>query len=103
MKFNPHEVLVDYEGKEIKNETGQAIDWKTVIFTACNAVSKDEVLTNEQKISAYQITTKVFNAKDEAELTINQLNFVLGRIKSIYSPLIIGRALEKFDTLPKEE
>lgn len=104
MKFDPNEVLLDYKGEPVLNDK-EKLTWKDVIFIACNSQSKEEILTSEDKIKAYQITHKVFSAKNEVELTVNQLSFVIERVKKSLTPLIIGRTLEKFDpsALPKAE
>jgi hypothetical protein len=95
MKINVVAKILDYEGKPIK-EGEQEIDWADVVSTSLNSQLPGEQLTAEDKVKCFQITSKVYASKTP-DLTLSERNFILERVKKIYNPLIVGRAIEYFD------
>jgi hypothetical protein len=96
MVLNVTEPILDYKNEPIKEGERNA-NWRDVIFNALNSQVPGENLTTDQKVKAYQVTKKTFNA-DTPEFSVEECAFILERIKAVYAmPLIIGRALELFD------
>ncbi len=95
MKVLVTDKILDYEGNPLK-DGDRELTWRDVIFLSMNTQLKDEVLTSEQKEKCYQITTKAYQG-NEVDYTIDQVAYILERIKKIYNPLIVGRSEEYFD------
>ncbi len=87
--------ILDYENKPLK-EGDRELIWRDIIFLSMNTQLKDEILTSEQKQKCYQITTKAYQ-DNEADYTVEQVAYILERVKKIYNPLVVGRAEEYFN------
>lgn len=74
---------------------------KVVVSHALNSIGKNEnggneVLSAADRHKCYEITTKLFNAK-EPDFTEDQVRFIIDRVEKIWlAPIIIGRVNEFF-------
>ena len=80
------------------------MDWRTIIRVALNSLAKDEEKMNEVDTSkCFDLTNRAFRT-EEVEYNVEELGFIMGRIKKIWvSPLIAGRAEELFNKEIKQE
>jgi hypothetical protein len=101
MTIDVTKTIPDYKGEPVK-DGGKDLTWRDVIYSALNTQLPSENLTNDQKMKAYQLTKRAFDS-DVVELSVEERAFILERVKVIYIPLIIGRAVELFDdTAPQQ-
>ena len=96
MKYKITDMVIDYNGKPLK-EGDKELDWRTVVHVALNSTATTtDVLTNEQKAKCYGMTLNAFQ-NEEVEFTIEEVAFLMERIKKVYKPVVIGRAEEFFN------
>jgi hypothetical protein len=96
MKFNVKSEILDYDGKPVKENEKDNATWKKIIFNALNNILPDEKLTAEQKEKCYDLTARAY-AREEVEYSVEEVAFILERVKRIYTPLIVGRAIQFFE------
>ena len=105
MKITTNQVLKDYEGKDIIEESAKGekrtITIRDVFSVALNTQTKDEVITAEEKAKVFQISTKLYTG-NEVDLTVDQLSLIKERVGKIYNPLVYGRVCELIDGQPTE-
>lgn len=98
--------FLDYGGKPVKDGEKDAT-WRTVISSILNATLPDEQLSGGGKGRCYLLTLKAFNSENP-DYTLEERAFILERIKKLWGPPVVGRAMEFFeegkeDPKPKEE
>ena len=110
MKYKITTPIIDYENKTLKisDDEGKPTEkektFRDVCYEALNKFLVEEKPTSETTQQCYQLTHRIWS-NDEIELTLDQVAFIKGRIKKIFSfsPLILGRSGEFFEPKTKKE
>jgi hypothetical protein len=100
MKINILENIYDYENKPLEI-SGKVITWREIAYQALNTMIEGETISPDEKMMAYGISLKIYSS-NEPDLSIEEMSYIIGRIKKIYNPLICGRAVEYFNESKKE-
>lgn len=102
MKVNLLQLILDYEGKPVKDENGKEIELRAILSTALNSQLRDEILTAEDKNKIFQLSVKLWK-DDEADFTVDDLAFMKERVGKIHTPLAFGRVAEIFEGKKEED
>lgn len=85
--------LTDLNGNVLKNQDGTDSELKNVIIDALLATYKDEQgLTGEEKLSRWQLATKVKASDGVAYLDAEEVVLIKKLIGKAYSTVIVGQA-----------
>lgn len=88
MLVNVNKVLTQYDGKSIMDGDKEA----TVREAIINAVLVPEQGDNGvAKMKKDELARKVYNAKDEVELTLDEVVLVKERVGEAFAPIIVGQ------------
>ena len=116
MKVSTTQVLKNLKGEEMKIATSEIEDGKEIVkqvpmefrdlvTNALNSETQEHRLTPELKTKAFQIMKKLWDSK-EANLTLEQRNLIVERVKLFYTTMVAGiveELLEGKDEEPKKE
>ncbi len=99
MKININQVLTQLNGQPIKDtdESGKAVD-ATVRNALVNAVLLPE--QNEkgtQKVLKYELAKKIYQAKEDVEVTAEEVVMLKRVVGEAFAPLIVGQLMELFN------
>ncbi len=101
MRINIKEVLKDYRGRGMETVDGDNKKEPMTVRIALNAAVNGVVILNgqvvpltaEDKGRIYQLSTKLWSAKKEVDLTVDEMAFIkkrAGQVSNI-NPLLNGR------------
>jgi hypothetical protein len=112
MRINVKQQILDYEGKPLMankvNIDGSPVlddDGRTVkepeklrdyLVAALNNTIQGEVLTPEQKMLSYRLTTRLYKTK-EVNLTSEDIVLIKDRVGKIFGPLVLGRVSDMLE------
>lgn len=97
MKIKSSTPIVDFDGKEIKNEKKEPFTFKQAILQIVNLIDPNKPITAEKKNQLFQLGVKVTMAKDEIDLTVEQAALVKEQSGEFHSVIVYGRICEILD------
>ena len=96
IKINFNESLKDLKGEILKDKE-KDLTLKDVSANALLGNYQDEKIDGEEKLKRFLLATKIYESKDELELTIDEIKMTKDLIARGYSTLVTGRALQILD------
>lgn len=103
MKINKNTLVLDYQNNPIPkdkkegSETTEYLTYLEVIVMALNSSVDLDKLDDSEKIRVYKISINMYSPEEEVELSIDDVAFILKRVRKVYTPLVIGRVEEFFN------
>ena len=98
MKVNLNVPLLDLDGKPSLDEFGKSISLKESCANALIAIKRDgSVGLNEEdslKLTKFNLALKINAAKEEIELTPEEVVMIKQAVNSFNGPLVYGRVCE---------
>lgn len=96
MKIQVNKVIVDMEGKPVKDGEGD-LTYRTLFYNALDGSLPDERPTQEEKAQRFNIMNKLFNSS-EVDLTLSERALLKDRVHAIFrSPLLYGRTCQMLE------
>lgn len=113
MKIRIHDPILNFKNEPLKQtreqdgkEVEETVTILDVMMTALNnPTAPGEVRTAEDKHKAYQLGKKIYESKDEVELTLDDRSYLKDRIDKMqmFQPLVVGRMGELLEDKPGDE
>ena len=105
MKIHLEQVLKDYRGMDVEQvneeEKNEKFTVRLAINSAVNGIEvtpdgRQKPLTAKEKGKIYQLSNVIWGAKNEVELTVDDVSFIKKRMDAVSNttPLVYGRLLE---------
>jgi len=96
MKINFNQPIKQLDGKVVKDSTGE-LTLKSIAIGALSNIGQDENPSAEEKVKWYDLTLKIYNAKGELDVSVEDVALLKARIGKGFVPLVVGRAYEMLD------
>ncbi|HCC67901.1 TPA: hypothetical protein DEP90_01645 [Patescibacteria group bacterium] len=96
MKVNLNKEISNYQKGVVKDEKGKPVIMRDLIVMAINSVGPKEEWGKDNKIMAYNLSLRLMS-KDEVELSIDEMKYILDCVGQVTSPLIIGTLNKWFE------
>ena len=96
MKINFNVALKNLKGEILKDKE-KDLTLKDVSTNALLGNYPDEKIDGEEKLKRFLLATKIYESKDELELSVDKIKMTKDLIAKGYSILVTGRALEILD------
>jgi hypothetical protein len=98
VQVNVTEPVRGYNNEPIRTngESGPVTIWREILVGALNNFAPNENLSGEDKLRCFRISLKL-TEQEVVDLSVDECSFILGRVKQLYGPLIIGRADQLFN------
>lgn len=103
MKINKNTQVLDYQNKPILKEKRDGtpgeenITFLDIIVMSLNSNVDLDKLDDQEKTKVYKISMNMYSPEEEIDLSIEDVAFILKRVRKVYTPLIIGRTEEFFN------
>ena len=99
MKIDLNEVLIGYNGKEIKNSATDdtSTDVRKVLEVALLSASPEEYKTGEQKYVIYRMLKRVGGDAAEADLSAADVTLLKDVVAAVYGPAVVGVIFDLLD------
>ena len=96
MKINVNQVLKSFDGKVIK-DAGNDVMLSEVITRALIEPMKDESPNGNDSLRRHLLAQRVFEAKDDVEVSVEELSEIKNRVGSYFYAMISAPALLLID------
>ena len=88
-KFDLTVPITDLEGKELKDEKGEAFTFAKAIGMACITPSEGD--TPEKKYNDFTIGVKIVNNPTAVDFSKNEISRLKEKVGVLYGPIVVGR------------
>lgn len=99
MKIDVTQVLIDYEGKELKSKD-KPYTLRDALAIALNSNLPNELQTAEDKNKSYQLSRKIYDNK-EVDLTLDDRSFLKEKAGKYLNILVQGRVWDILEDKPE--
>ena len=101
MLLNVLQVVNDYQGNPIIDETNNSRTFRDLAMYVCNTFSKGEDPTPDVKSRLFQISLKLWQADSSgnADFSVEELALIKERAGRVGLPLIAGRIAEIIESV----
>jgi len=96
MKVSLNKEVPNYQKGVVKDEKGKPVIMRDLIVMAINSVGSKEEWDKDSKIMAYNLSLRLMS-KDEVDLSIDEMKYILDCVGQVTSPLIIGTLNKWFE------
>jgi len=96
LKINFNMGLKNLEGKNLKDK-GKDLTLKDVSANALLGNYQNENIDGEEKLKRFLLAMKIYEAKGELELSVDEIKMTKDLIAKGYSTIVTGRALQILD------
>lgn len=97
MKVNIKQELMGFDGKPIKDEKGNAITYRDVIFNILSVPDKNGEDKPEDKRLGYRLCMMIAG-NDEVKFSTQEAAFIITKAEKYGTNLVLGRIEELFDS-----
>lgn len=90
MKLNVNQSLFNIKGNVLLDDENKPVILKNILINT----TLSEVDKEEDKLANFKLAMKVENAKDELELSTEELSKLQQKIRKLFNALIVGQVFE---------
>jgi len=94
MKVKPKQKILFYDGKPLVDEKGKPVLLRDAIVNSLNAIDPKKGSESLDKARIFEISMKMYEDKEEVELSMEDRAFILERAKENLIPVVYGRLKE---------
>lgn len=100
MKRDFNQPIVNFEGQQMKDETGKPVILCLVALNALLTPIPNETITGSEKAKRYALALKINERPGEVNVTAEELALLKEQIGKVYPPLVVGRAYDLLEEKP---
>jgi len=101
MKLDLERVLVNFEGVALKErldgDKSRDLTLGNAIVNALLVPSQDKSIRPESKVTRYKLAHRIFDAKGELNLTVDEAVLIKEVCLAFYAPIVAGQIAEIID------